>query len=186
MPCYLTSNFAPNTRSHFSLTWHSRQQPQEQRTCGRSLGNGLFPLAALSKSQPAFCVSLSPSKIKIPRGRGAGTIPGHAEKCSASARNPVRPQPGIVFGISPERCSPSPRNPVRLRPESARKQPATSSLGSRTYVQSKTLARFCGEFLNLQHLAKSTSHKSVGLFETRMRQGCCAGIGLLVEGSVGN
>ena len=51
------------------------------------------------------------------RGK-SNTIPGRAEKCSASARNPVRHHPGIVFGISPERCSASPRNPVRLAPES--------------------------------------------------------------------
>jgi hypothetical protein len=48
------------------------------------------------------------------------TIPELAEKCSASARNPVRLHPGIVFGINPERCSASPRNPVRLDPESPR------------------------------------------------------------------
>jgi hypothetical protein len=52
-------------------------------------------------------------------GTKPNTIPEQAEKCSASARNPVRLQPGIVFGISPEPCSASPRNPVRLRPESA-------------------------------------------------------------------
>src|ERR1700730_1036016 len=51
------------------------------------------------------------------RGK-SNIIPGQAEKCSASARNPVRLHPGIVFGISPERCSASSRNPVRLRPES--------------------------------------------------------------------
>src|SRR6476646_8643489 len=52
-------------------------------------------------------------------GTKPNTIPGQAEKCSASARNPVRLQPGILFGISPEPCSASPRNPVRLPPESA-------------------------------------------------------------------
>ena len=49
----------------------------------------------------------------------SNTIPGSTEKCSASARNPVRLHPGIVFGINPECCSPSPRKPVRLGPESA-------------------------------------------------------------------
>src|SRR5437868_10865187 len=34
-------------------------------------------------------------------------------------------------------------------------RPATSSLGIQTYVGSKSLARFCGEFLNLQRLAES-------------------------------
>jgi len=48
----------------------------------------------------------------------SNTIPGLPEKCSASARNPVRLHPGIVFDINPERCSASPRNPVRLGPES--------------------------------------------------------------------
>jgi Integrase core domain len=43
------------------------------------------------------------------------TIPGWVEKCSASARNPVRlhanpvrDQPGTLFGFTPECCSPSP------------------------------------------------------------------------------
>src|SRR6185369_16727623 len=61
----------------------------------------------------------------------SNTIPGLAEKCSASARNPVRLHPGIVFDINPERCSASPRNPVRLGPESPHKYralcPATES-----------------------------------------------------------
>src|SRR5689334_9503304 len=48
----------------------------------------------------------------------SNTIPGSTEKCSAWARNPVRLQPGIAFGINPERCSASPRKPVRLDPES--------------------------------------------------------------------
>src|SRR4051812_29504654 len=43
---------------------------------------------------------------------------GSTEKCSASARNPVRLHPGIAFGINPERCSPLSRKPVRLGPES--------------------------------------------------------------------
>src|SRR3954453_376869 len=34
-------------------------------------------------------------------------------------------------------------------------EPATSSLGIQTYVGSKSLARFCGEFLNLQRFAES-------------------------------
>ena len=34
-------------------------------------------------------------------------------------------------------------------------EPATSSLGIQTYVGSKSLARFCCEFLNLQRLAES-------------------------------
>src|SRR5664279_707377 len=34
-------------------------------------------------------------------------------------------------------------------------EPATSSLGIQTYVGSKSLARFCCEFLNLQRLAAS-------------------------------
>ena len=37
---------------------------------------------------------------------------------------------------------------------------ATSSLGIQTYVGSKSLARFCCEFLNLQHLAESAFSKS--------------------------
>src|SRR5215471_17815338 len=34
-------------------------------------------------------------------------------------------------------------------------EPATSSLGIQPYFESKPLARFCCEFLNLQHLAES-------------------------------
>src|ERR1017187_3358365 len=34
-------------------------------------------------------------------------------------------------------------------------EPATSSLGIQTYFESKSLARFCCEFLNLQRLAES-------------------------------
>jgi hypothetical protein len=47
------------------------------------------------------------------------SIPGPPETCSASARIPVRLQPGILFGINAESCSASPRNRVRLAPDSA-------------------------------------------------------------------
>ena len=47
---------------------------------------------------------------------------------------------------------------------------ATSGLGIHTYVGSKSLARFCCELLNLQHLAKSVCSKSVGPNEARTRQ----------------
>src|ERR1035437_6146479 len=41
--------------------------------------------------------------------RGKPTsIPGSARKCSASARNPVRLHPGMLFGFSPESCSTCP------------------------------------------------------------------------------
>src|ERR1035437_8408923 len=36
------------------------------------------------------------------------SIPGSARKCSASARNPVRLHPGMLFGFSPESCSTCP------------------------------------------------------------------------------
>src|ERR1017187_1762525 len=36
------------------------------------------------------------------------SVPGSAEKCSASARNPVRLHPGMLFGFSPESCSTCP------------------------------------------------------------------------------
>jgi len=36
---------------------------------------------------------------------------------------------------------------------------ATCGLGSPTYVGSKSVARFCCEFLNLQHLAESAFSK---------------------------
>src|ERR1035438_2735904 len=55
------------------------------------------------------------------------SVPGSAEKCSASARNScsasprngVRNHPGILFGFIPECCSPSARNRVRVAPEYA-------------------------------------------------------------------
>ena len=47
----------------------------------------------------------------------------------------------------------------------------TSSLGIQTFIESKSLARFCCEFLNLQHLAESAFSKSAasnrGTNETR-------------------
>src|SRR5450759_3220369 len=36
------------------------------------------------------------------------SIPGSARKCSASALNPVRLHPGMLFGFSPESCSTCP------------------------------------------------------------------------------
>jgi hypothetical protein len=44
-------------------------------------------------------------------------------------------------------------------------EPATSSLGINTYVESKSLARFCCVFLNLQRLAESA--KSDFVAQTR-------------------
>src|SRR5450432_2983020 len=49
-------------------------------------------------------------------------------------------------------------------------EPATSSLGIQTYVKSKSLARFCRDFLNLQHLAESVFSESVTPNEAQMRQ----------------
>ena len=48
-------------------------------------------------------------------------------------------------------------------------EPTTSSLGIQTYVGSKSLARFCREFLNLQHLAESAFCKSVDPNEAQTR-----------------
>ena len=48
-------------------------------------------------------------------------------------------------------------------------EPATSSLGIQTYVGSKSLARFCCDFLNLQHLAESAFSKSVDPNEAQTR-----------------
>jgi hypothetical protein len=44
------------------------------------------------------------------------------------------------------------------------------SLVSPTYVGSKSLARFCCEFLNLQHLAESAFSKSAQPNEAQSRQ----------------
>src|ERR1039458_5508009 len=49
-------------------------------------------------------------------------------------------------------------------------EPATSSLGSHSYVESKSLVRFCCELLNLQHLAKSAIFESVPANEAQTRQ----------------
>jgi hypothetical protein len=49
-------------------------------------------------------------------------------------------------------------------------EPATSSLGRHTFFESNTLARFCSEFLNLQHLAKSAFSKIVTPNEAQTRQ----------------
>ena len=46
---------------------------------------------------------------------------------------------------------------------------ATSSLGIQTYFESKSLARFCCDFLNLQHLAESAFSKSIHLNEAQIR-----------------
>jgi hypothetical protein len=49
-------------------------------------------------------------------------------------------------------------------------EPATSSLGIQAYIESKSLARFCCEFLNLQRLAKSPFSKSLRPNEAQSRQ----------------
>jgi len=48
-------------------------------------------------------------------------------------------------------------------------EPTTSSLGIQTYVGSKSLARFCCEFLNLQRLAESAFSKLDRANEAQMR-----------------
>jgi hypothetical protein len=45
----------------------------------------------------------------------------------------------------------------------------TSSLGIHAFIESKSLARFCCELLNLQRLAKSASCKSVSPNEAQTR-----------------
>ena len=49
-------------------------------------------------------------------------------------------------------------------------EPATSSLGIQTYVGSKSLARFCCDFLNLQRLAESAFSKLDRANEAQTRQ----------------
>jgi hypothetical protein len=49
-------------------------------------------------------------------------------------------------------------------------EPATSSLGIQASFESKTLARFCCEILNLQHLAESVFSDLVRPIEAQMRQ----------------
>jgi hypothetical protein len=49
-------------------------------------------------------------------------------------------------------------------------EPVTSSLGSHTYVESKSLVRFCCELLNLQHLAESAFFDLVPPNEAQTRQ----------------
>jgi hypothetical protein len=48
-------------------------------------------------------------------------------------------------------------------------EPATSSLGIQTYIGSKSLARFCCEFLNLQRLAESAFSRIDRLNEAQTR-----------------
>src|SRR5689334_7951179 len=48
-------------------------------------------------------------------------------------------------------------------------EPATSSLGIYPSIESKPLARFCCEILNLQRLAESVSSSSVESNEAQMR-----------------
>src|SRR4030095_7740022 len=71
-----------------------------------SLPEGLAPATMSS----AACL-WKPSRPK------PNSIPGPPENRSASARIPVRLQPGILFGINAESCSASPRNRVRLAPD---------------------------------------------------------------------
>jgi len=49
-------------------------------------------------------------------------------------------------------------------------EPATSSLGIQAYIESKSLVRFCCEFLNLQHHAESAVFESVHPNEAQTRQ----------------
>src|SRR4029077_616797 len=56
----------------------------------------------------------------------------------------------------------------------------TSSLGRHTYVGSKSLVRFCCDFLNLRHLAKSAISEPIPPNEAQTRQVshlCATGIG---------
>jgi hypothetical protein len=48
-------------------------------------------------------------------------------------------------------------------------EPATSSLGIQTYFESKPLARFCCEFLNLQRLVESAFSRSCPSNEAETR-----------------
>src|ERR1700686_3854759 len=49
-------------------------------------------------------------------------------------------------------------------------EPATSSLGIQTYIKSKSIVRFCRDFLNLQHLAESAFSEPAIPIEAQMRQ----------------
>jgi hypothetical protein len=62
------------------------------------------------------------------------------------------------------------RHPSRFAVQKRDLKSATSSLGIQTYFESKPLARFCCEFLNLQHLAESAFGKSVHPNEAPSRQ----------------
>jgi hypothetical protein len=57
----------------------------------------------------------------------------------------------------------------------------TSSLGSCPYFGSKSLARFCCEFLNLQPLAESAFSKFPQPIEARLRQAAQRPNGILLE-----
>ena len=49
-------------------------------------------------------------------------------------------------------------------------EPATSSLGKHAFIESKSLARFCCEFLNLQRLAESAFAGLLAANEAQTRQ----------------
>jgi len=49
-------------------------------------------------------------------------------------------------------------------------EPATSSLGKNAFIESKSLMRFCSDFLNLQRLSKSAFSRSVTANEAQTRQ----------------
>ena len=55
-------------------------------------------------------------------------------------------------------------------------EPATSSLGIQASVESKSLARFCCDFLNLQCLAESAFSKFSAANEAQMRHLASAGL----------
>jgi hypothetical protein len=61
-------------------------------------------------------------------------------------------------------------SPARTWPKGLNYRRATSSLGIQTYFESKSLARFCCEFLNLQRLAESAFSKSNHPNEAQTRQ----------------
>ena len=82
-------------------------------------------------------------------GGKPNSVPGLAEKCSASARNlcstsprnGVRNHPGILFGFSPESCSPSARNMVRVAPEYAARPSSAVPLKLSCRTSAKTTTR---------------------------------------------
>jgi len=118
-PQFLTSNFA-NTRSHLALSWHSRQEPQVQRTkCWRGGRGALTPTLLPSVVNSIRLLRIVTTEARIPAGtansdicRSRGEIWICATTGSRDCRSPpafrYRPQSRMLHvAASPDRIQTS-------------------------------------------------------------------------------